>query len=381
MGGRLGGRALMAASVALLPVVLAACGGDKADGSGTGGSGTGGGGTGGNGACSEATLEGCEYGSLGLSFTVRQGITVTEPETGRELAILARIPDGPGPFPAVVWSHGGGFNATGEQSSDSWSEEMASQGYVVIHLAHAPIDAQSGLAACAVAAVPMAECVPGEEDANGLVALVKTLDVTAVLDALPMLSAGSVQMGGPAIDLDRVAVAGWSAGARAPLITMGAVFLPSASAPPFSLPHPLPVAALGLSPIGPGYGGFFDDGTDSTWDDVRGPFFVGTGDNDLKTTKPDLTGANRRIAFDKQPADGTRWMLYSHLPGGVGAHGTYNLEMLGDPDERIDRLSRALRSGALAFLDANVKGDAAAQAWLDSDNAKVLAGDAEWVHH
>lgn len=227
----------------------------------------------------------------------------------------------------------------------------------------------------------MAECVPGEEDANGLVALVKTLDVTAVLDALPMLSAGSVQMGGPAIDLDRVAVAGWSAGALARPITMGAVFLPSASAPPFSLPHPLPVAALGLSPIGPGYGGFFDDGTDSTWDDVRGPFFVGTGDNDLKTTKPDLTGANRRIAFDKQPADGTRWMLYSHLPGGVGAHGTYNLEMLGDPDERIDRLSRALRSSALAFLDANVKGDAAAQAWLDSDNAKVLAGDAEWVHH
>lgn len=64
----------------------------------------------------------------------------------------------------------------------------------------------------------------------------------------------------------------------------------------------------------------------------------------------------------------------------MGEHSTYNLEGLDSTDERIARFSRALRSAVLAFLDAKLLGDAAAEQWLASANAGILAGEAEWVH-
>jgi dienelactone hydrolase len=265
---------------------------------------------GGAGGCSPESLDDCEYPSRGVSYTERVGISVTEPVSGRELPLLARIPEGPGPFPTIVWSHGGGFNDTGHRQAEQWGDALASHGYAVIHIAHATLTTEAGLALCAACSVPANECAPGEdEDANGLVALFKTHDVVAVLDALPMLSDASVAAGGPAIDLERVAVAGWSAGARAPIVAHGAVFYPSMSAPVYSMVHSLPKAAVAMSPVGPDYGGFFDTGSDNTWQGMRGPVLMATGDNDLKTSKPDLTGEDRRVAFEKQPADGSRWLL------------------------------------------------------------------------
>ena len=43
------------------------------------------------------------------------------------------------------------------------------------------------------------------------------------------------------------------------------------------------------------------------------------------------------------------------------------------------RLSSAIASTARAFLDAALNDDAAARAWLASDNAATLAGDVDWV--
>jgi dienelactone hydrolase len=366
---------------ALLLTFTVACGGGG-DGGGGGGAGGEAGGTGGTSACGEADLGACEYESQGLSVTVREGFSVTDAITGRELPLLARIPEGSGPFPVVVWSHGGGFNQGGQRFSPEWGDALASHGYVVIHIAHIPVTPESGAAFCELGAIPPGECSAAEteEDTTGLLALVKTRDTIAVLDALPDLSAASVDMGGPAIDLERVAIAGWSAGARAPIVTHGAVFLPSPSAPALSMTHPLPKAAIALSPMGPGYAGFFDEPSSNTWEAMRGPVLVATGNNDIKPDKPDVSGEDRRLAFERQPADGSRWLLFSTLEPQVGGHSTYNLEDLESSDERLARLSLSLRSSALAFLDANLKGDEAAQAWLASQNAQTLAGAAEWAH-
>jgi hypothetical protein len=364
-----------------------ASGSGAASGAASGASGSGaasgaGGATAGVDGCSASNLDACEYPSRNLSFSVREGFSVTDPITGRQLPLLARVPAAKGPLPVVIYSHGGGFNAQGQRNSVEWSETMAAHGYAVIHIAHIAPDAVSGKALCELGSVPPAECVVGEgdEDANGMVALVKTRDVIAVLDALTQLSEGSVAAGGPAIDLGRVAVAGWSAGSRAPLVTLGAVFMPSPSTPPLSMAHPLPKAAVAFSPIGPGYAGFFDTGKSNTWQDVRGAVLMATGDNDIKPTKPDLTGADRRIAFEKQASDGHRWLLYSHLPPGVGEHSTYNLRDLASSDQRLSRYSRAMRSAVLAFLDAELRGDTAGAQWLAGNNAAVLGDDVDWVH-
>jgi hypothetical protein len=365
----------------VLGVWAAACGGGGGStGGGSTSSGAGGGG-GATGACSEADLEACSYPGRKLAVTEVNVPPLTDMVTGRVLPLLARIPKGEGPMPLVIWSHGGGFNDKGHQLEVTWGEALSTHGYAVLHVGHSSLDVEAGKKLCELGGIPVNECgVSDGEDTTGTIALVKTRDVIAVLDALPALSMASVDAGGRPIDLDRVVVGGWSAGSRAPLITHGAVFYPSPSAKVFSMAHPLPVAAIALSPIGPGYAGFFDDGTSSTWSPTRGPIFVGTGDNDIKAEKPDLLGKDRRIAFEKQPADGTRWLLYSKLPAGVGAHGTYDLGDIDSADPRLARLSSALVSSVRAFLDANVLGDEAAKAWLATQNAAVLAGEADWVH-
>lgn len=327
-----------------------------------------------DGGCSASSLDGCEY-PVGSAALTTQTVMVTEPISGRSLPVLVRKPAGAGPFPVVIWSHGGGFDNDGQRLSPEWGETFAHHGFVAMNLGHPSVSQSAGLALCTEGKVPMNECTPSaDEDSNGFLALVKSRDVIAVLDALPTLQVGV------ALDLDRVAVAGWSAGARAPQVMQGARFIPSASAVPYAAPHARVKAIIGASPISPGYGGFFDNATGNSWDQVRGPVLMLTGHNDVKAAKPDLKGVDRRIAWDRQPADGKRWLLFSNLPEGVGEHGTYNLSDLGSNDARLARLTRALRSVALAFLDAQLNGDAEARAWLDSTNARTLAGDASWEH-
>lgn len=335
--------------------------------------------SGGTVSCTAADLAKCDYPEKKLTSIVREGFAVTEPGTGRVLPLLARIPEGAGPYPVVIWSHGGGFNDGGHRLGSEWGSALAANGYVVIHIAHASPDAQSGSALCTLAQIPTAECnlASGDED-SPLVAMIKTLDVIAVIDKLQTLSDESVARGGPALDLAKVATAGWSAGARGPQVVMGAKLKTTPSAPLFARPDDRIVAAVGLSPAGPGFGGFFEAGAETSWASMRGPFLYATGENDVKPNKPELTGAVRRMAFDLQPTEGNRRLLYSKLPVGVGGHPTYNLEDATSSDERLTRFSRALRSSVVAFLDANVKGDATAKEWLASENARVLGGDVDW---
>lgn len=326
------------------------------------------------------TVEG-EYASRNLGVSLRRNLTVTDPVTGRVLPLLYREPAGAGPFPVVVWSHGGGFLQNGDEQSSEWGTVFSKHGYLVIHIAHVPLTMATSMALCTRGNVPANECVvmANDDDSTGLLALAKTGDVVAVLDALPTLSLQNVDAGGPAMDLSKVAVAGWSAGSRAPVVTHGATLRPTPSSPVFSLPNTRPIAGIAISPTGPPVGGFFDTGGMNSWSAMRGPMLMMTGQNDVKPGQPLLTGPVRRLPFEKQPADGARWLLYSTLPVGVGGHDSFNLDDAASSDARLKKLSRALESTARAFLDAHLKNDAAAQAWLASDAAQRLAGEAEWV--
>lgn len=330
--------------------------------------------------CSDSTPELCIYQSLELAFDVRTGVSTFEPITQRTLPLVARVPRIAGPLPVVVWSHGGAFYAGGEDKSVEWGVAFARQGYVVIHVGHAAINGPQIRTLCDLALVPEDECVPSDdEDTNGLLAIGRSYDLKAVLDDLPRLSQFSVDNDGPELDLTRVVVAGWSGGSRGPMMLMGARVKPTTSAPVFTNPHTMPIAGLFMSPAGPGFGGWFENGADHSWTQLRGPTFSATGTHDQKSDKPDLSGEVRRRHFDLIAADEQRWLLFSNLPVGVGGHGTYDLADWQSNESRLQRLSQSLVSSALAFLDARVKGDAAAQSWLDSDHARVLAGDAEWL--
>ena len=80
-----------------------------------------------------------------------------------------------------------------------------------------------------------------------------------------------------------------------------------------------------------------------------------------------------------RPGDGKHWLLYSNLPIGVGGHGTFNLRK-PELARRACRATVALDCVVRAcFLDAYLRDDADAKAWLASGNAEVLAGEADWV--
>ena len=330
----------------------------------------------------DAACSTCEYAGKQLEVSEANPRSITDPMTGRVLPLLVRFPMGPGPYPVVIWSHGGALNDNGHRSNDVWSREIAANGYIVIHLAHVTLNTQTAAALCMLASVPVSECMPGNatnDDEAPFVTIARPRDMIAVLDALPDLAAQSMNDGGPMVDLSKVVVAGWSAGSRGPVALLGAKRRLTPSIPEFAMPDPRPVAAIALSPAGVGYFGFYSEDGATSWDGMRGPLFVSTGANDVKAEPPGLTGAVRRTAFDNQPMDGTRQLLYSNLAEGTGDHGTYNLADLTSTDPRLLGFSRALRSAVLAFLDANVHDDATAKAWLASDRALRVAGDAEWT--
>lgn len=330
--------------------------------------------------CDEDALDLCEYGSPALGFSIRD-VAVTDDVTGRALPLRVRIPEGDGPFPVVLYSHGGGFNETGHVFGAEWGEALASHGYVTASIGHVPAASVSEAELlCGLASIPESECTLDllQDEDSGAIAFVKRRDVIGVLDALPDLAARGEELGGVQVDLDRVALMGWSAGSRSTMTTRGTAFFPSPSAPLFSESDDRVRSVIALSPTGPGFGGFFEDGDGTSWDSMEGPSLLMTGQNDVKENNPGLTGAIRRRAYEDQPADGTRRLLYSNLAVGVGGHPTYNLADQDSGVPELDRLSRAMVSAARAHLDATLSDDTEAQAWLDSDAALVLAGDVDW---
>lgn len=340
--------------------------------------------TGASAGCSDASWEACVYPSRGLSFTntPREDamvLHVFDDLTGRNLPIVVYVPEGEGPFPVVIFSHGGGFSA-GHNDSQNWGRELAAHGYVSIHYGSIEHDATARMAYCEIAGVTMEECTSGPIDPEAIVAIGRTRDVIAVMDALEDLSDASVARGGPAIDAERLAIAGWSGGSRPSMILMGAETYVSPSVPSFGQADPRPRASVILSPTGPGFGAFYDEGGMTSWDDMRGPTLMATGDNDIKPDNTELTGPIRRFPFDAQPGDGTRHLLYSNLDVPEFGHPVYNLGELDSTDERVHRLSLAVSSSARAFLDAYVLGDEAGMAYLESDDARILAGPSEWLN-
>jgi dienelactone hydrolase len=332
--------------------------------------------------CSDDTFEACVYPSRGLAVTntplaEAEAIHVMDPITGRDLPLVAWIPDGDGPFPVVVFSHGGGF-VTGHAESRTWGRELAAHGYVSIHYGSIEPDATALAAWCDLTGVPTDEC-DGSLDNEAISQVGRARDIIAVLESLDELSEASVARGNAALDLDHIAIAGWSGGARASMPVMGATMVLSPSVTRVAIPHPMPDAVVLLSPTGPGFGGYFDDGTETSWDEMRGPSLMVTGANDIKPDNQELTGPIRRFPFEAQPGDGARHLLYSTLDHPEFGHGIYNLGELGSTDVTLRRLSLAISSAVRAFLDAYVLGDEDAMAYLASDDARVLAGPADWL--
>jgi predicted dienelactone hydrolase len=283
------------------------------------------------------------------------GYVVNDAPHNRLVPVLVRYPVGaPGRCPLVLWSHGGQKKDDGKNQNDDWGNALASAGYIVVHMSHTPRnDAEK--AALAAEWNLSVQMVNNEIESN----IDRPRDAIATLNALADIEAHFAQLKGK-IDYERIGLGGHSRGAYTVRTTSCArINLPGK--PDYSFLAPAPTntpltvrikAALANSPAGPGRFGF----TTTSYRECTLPDLTQTGDGDLTEEQP-----SDRIAGYALMPPGDKYKMYIADP--ATPHETFNLNNPQRPD-----FEASVRSTGLAFMDAYLKGSAAAKAYLTSGN-------------
>jgi len=287
----------------------------------------------------------------------------------KDLEITVRFPlaeaGSAATFPLVVFSHGaGGSRAAFTALTTHW----ASHGYVVVLPTHADsieLRRRHGEDLSRLAA-----------SLDSLLTDVKPLDrladITFVLDALGIIEqqvpALRTEAGRGRISREHIGMAGHSAGALTTQMAFGVKVRPvlagSDPAALRSLGNPRIAAAILISGQGTTNRMF----TDRSWSDLEKPMLVITGSRDVAAIGKE-TPASRREPFDKAKPGG-KYLLF--IEGAT--HSSYQGRgpaLALDPSiptaGELEMITGVTSSATLAFLDAYLKDDSAARAYLGSD--------------
>lgn len=304
-------------------------------------------------------------GTVPASPTARDDHAVIVASDGTPLELTVHYPaSGDGPWPVVVFSHGLGGSRSGYTFL---GQHWAAHGYVSIHLTHPGSDS-SLLKVTPPAAIPEALRAA---TTDLTIVTSRPRQITTVIDALDDIER-QIPALAQHLDHTRVAVAGHSYGAFTTLMVAGAkIDLPGKPDSTFSDPRPR--CFLALSPQGTGPA--FDR---QSWDAIDRPVLVMTGSLDvqprfLSGDGQEKNGLWRTEPFQFMPA-GDKWLAWidgarhSTFSGGAGA----KLSGEAGPDPRHFPWVQAM---TLAFLDAQLRSDAAAKQWLAESAAKLYAPD------
>ncbi len=271
----------------------------------------------------------------------------------REIPLRIWVPDAPGPFPVILFSHGvGGEPAAYAALLRSW----ASHGYVVIAPSHPGSDAKIFVAL----GRPARRLDQALEDPKNW--LDRPKDISFLIDSLPALEQREPQLHGK-LDLARIGVGGHSFGASTTAVIAGVpITLPNQNEPT-TLRDPRPKAFVLLSPTRYGDRGFRAAG----WQAMTRPLLAMTGTRDLPS--PGIHYEDRTAPFRDAPP-GDKWLIV--------IEGAEHMSFAGGvPFHRVPPpMQRAIEEATLSFWDAELKGDARAKSLLqpsalESEGLKV----------
>ena len=285
-------------------------------------------------------------------FPVHQlGDTVLHDGTrDKDLHLRIFYPEGPGPFPIIVFSHGAGGS---QNCCDALTQHWASYGYVTLQPTHEDSTAQRNNS--------------GAADDNFLRAVRDALkkpelwesrpkDVSFLLNALPALEERVPGLAGR-LDTADIGVGGHSMGAfTADAIAGARVDLPNH--PGTSFADSRVKAALLLSPQGPGEFGL----TEHSWDQVRVPLLSMTGSLDRSANRqgPDW----KKIPFERsEPGD----KYHVFISGANHMSFVSARTLMPARAAQGEMILAYVNSASLAFWDAYLKADPAAKRYLQSD--------------
>jgi len=291
----------------------------------------------------------------------------------RVLPLKVRIPDGSERLPLVIFSHGLGGSREGGKA---WGEHWSANGYLVIHVQHPGSDDSLWKGP--------GEGPPKQRLARGATPeqlLGRVDDVRFVLAEFSRLQQ---QADTPPwvkrADLTRIAMTGHSFGARTTMALAGERY----PGPIKSLADARITAFIAFSPT--------VQGIKRSWPERYGemtkPFLSVTGTIDSDVMSTGSNPKNRAALFDAQVA-GDKFRVvfdggdHSVFNGGDLREALWLNRVTGENHESTAAATaRVIREKTsvltLKFLDAYLKGEARAQAWL-LDDAKATSGDAgEW---
>jgi len=296
-------------------------------------------------------------------------VTLVDPDRiggPREVPIAIRYSlAAPRPMPVVVWSHGGATGKTDPTLAlEHWATAAAEAGYLSIAIAHEWRADPSLFDLCAFFVMDGLGCSLFKH-----LNYDRPLDISLVIDEVVEMSGRAPWRG--RIDADRIAVGGHSAGAGGTLMIDGAPR--DINHTEVRLADSRPIAFLAFSPQAPGSEGF----TEAGYGEIARPTLIGTGRGD---EDPPDTADGRSSVFDLvQPGD--KYRIFIEDPEAI--HTIYELSTdncaITTPLERCEEFRDWVKSAGLAFLDAYLRDDPDAQAWLASSDLDVAsAGTAEW---
>ncbi len=271
----------------------------------------------------------------------------------RDVPVRIYLPEGGGPFPTIVFSHGLGGSREGYgYLARAW----AAHGYAVVLPQHAGSDGKIFRRLRSPTAV-MREALADTRNWED-----RPRDITFVIQALAQLDASDAQLAGR-FDLARLGVGGHSFGAWTAAAVAGArIVFPGESAPR-PLSDPRPRAFLLMSPTDYGERGLGD----GAWSSITRPLLSMTGTDD-RTLSGGSYEARTRPFRDLPPGD--KWLVVIEGAEHLSFSGGRPLKRLGAP------MQRAIVEASLAFWDAELNGDARAKSLLqpgalESDGLRV----------
>ncbi len=276
-----------------------------------------------------------------------QDLTLHDNARNRDIPIKAYVPEGAGPFPVIVFSHGAGGSKDGYEYLGSY---WAAHGYVSLHPTHVGSDT-SLLKKHRVLynLYAIKKMVTTEQNFEN-----RPEDILYITSHLADVETAVPALKGK-LDASRLGVAGHSFGAYTTLASAGAKITLDDKEHDYSDPEAK--AFIALSPQGPGKAGF----SDGSYAVITRPVLVITGTKDNGLDHSPWT--DRKKAYDGMSPDGKALAVFD---GGT------HMDFARGGSKNSDAIQATVKQLSLLWWDAKLKGDAEAEKSLRAFQAEGL---------
>ena len=291
-----------------------------------------------------------------LGVAVADGLTLRDAARGKDLAYKVSYPEGDGPYPLIVFSHGFGGN---KDAFATIARHWAGSGYVVIQPTHADgLGRRDGDRTAAGGR-------PGRPGAGGLLAGLndpdrvadRVADLVLVLDSFAEIEKAAPGLEGR-INAKRIGVGGHSFGAYTAML-IGGVTVDLGGEQGRSFRDPRVTCILPVSAQGTGQQGL----TERSWAGLTIPMMTITGTRDRGV-------GGQGVDWRKEP--------YRFSPPGskylVVIDGANHLSFGGGLGPRGSAVTDVVKLTSTLFWDAFLKDSEPARAYLQSDELPKDAG-------